>query len=271
MPIFGERHLRSVLARYAVHYNRQRPHRALQLRPPRPESPVPEPIRGKIQRRPILGGLITTRPRPETTGHGPRRGSGTRQDGRESGSRRGGRWGCRRRTPSASPGAGPSTPPGDRRSGRHDGRIGLSCPRTSITGVWGGDEFGVSLQQGDSEGHTLHHPYSTTSRSCSYNQLPLSVQAARPAETDSAQVATVQLDAVDVSCCLLSADACPHLLHHRQTKESRGREHLTHRQMVTSTGTSRNAWDRRDRRHIRPSALRPHRADTRDRGRTGHC
>ena len=58
MLIFGERHLRSVLARYAVHYNRQRPHRALQLRPPRPQSPVPEPIRGKIRRRPILGGLI---------------------------------------------------------------------------------------------------------------------------------------------------------------------------------------------------------------------
>jgi putative transposase len=35
MLIFGERHLRSTLARYAVHYNTQRPHRALQLRPPR--------------------------------------------------------------------------------------------------------------------------------------------------------------------------------------------------------------------------------------------
>jgi transposase InsO family protein len=58
MLIFGERHLRSVLARYAVHYNRKRPHRSLELRPPRPDSPVPEPIRGKIWRRPILGGLI---------------------------------------------------------------------------------------------------------------------------------------------------------------------------------------------------------------------
>jgi hypothetical protein len=29
--IFGEHHLRLVLARYAAHYNRQRPHRALQL------------------------------------------------------------------------------------------------------------------------------------------------------------------------------------------------------------------------------------------------
>jgi transposase InsO family protein len=58
MLIFGERHLRSVLAQYAVHYNTQRPHRALQLRPPRPGSPVPEPVRGKVRRRPVLGGLI---------------------------------------------------------------------------------------------------------------------------------------------------------------------------------------------------------------------
>jgi hypothetical protein len=58
MLIFGERHLRTVLARYAVHYNAQRPHRSQQLRPPRPESPVSEPIRGRIRRRPILGGLI---------------------------------------------------------------------------------------------------------------------------------------------------------------------------------------------------------------------
>jgi putative transposase len=58
MLIFGERHLRSVLTQYAVHYNTQRPHRALLLRPPRPQSPVPEPIPGKIRRRPILGGLI---------------------------------------------------------------------------------------------------------------------------------------------------------------------------------------------------------------------
>ena len=40
MPIFGEHHLRRVLARYAAHYN-ARPHRALQLRPPRPEALVP--------------------------------------------------------------------------------------------------------------------------------------------------------------------------------------------------------------------------------------
>jgi putative transposase len=58
MLIFGEWHLRTMLATYAAHYNTQRPHRALQLRPPRPESPVPEPVHGRIRRRPILGGLI---------------------------------------------------------------------------------------------------------------------------------------------------------------------------------------------------------------------
>ena len=58
MLIFGERHLRSVLAHYSVHYNTQRPHRALQLRPPRPQSPVPEPAYGRVRRQPVLGGLI---------------------------------------------------------------------------------------------------------------------------------------------------------------------------------------------------------------------
>jgi putative transposase len=56
--IFGEQHLRKVLAAYTAHYNTQRPHRALQLRPPRPEAPVPKPVHGRILRRPILGGLI---------------------------------------------------------------------------------------------------------------------------------------------------------------------------------------------------------------------
>ena len=58
MLIFGQRHARRVLAEYAAHYNTQRPHRALQLRPPRPGSPVPQPARGRIRRRPVLGGLI---------------------------------------------------------------------------------------------------------------------------------------------------------------------------------------------------------------------
>ena len=58
MLIFGERHLRRVLALYASHYNTRRPHRALQLRPPRPEALLREPIHGPIRRRPVLGGLI---------------------------------------------------------------------------------------------------------------------------------------------------------------------------------------------------------------------
>jgi putative transposase len=58
MLIFGEWHLRRVLAVYAAYYNARRPHRALRLRPPRPTSPVPEPVDGRIRRRPILGGLL---------------------------------------------------------------------------------------------------------------------------------------------------------------------------------------------------------------------
>jgi transposase InsO family protein len=60
MLIFGERHLRRVLAEYSAHYNTQWPHRAWQLRPSYPESAVPEPAQGRIRRRPILGGLINT-------------------------------------------------------------------------------------------------------------------------------------------------------------------------------------------------------------------
>jgi hypothetical protein len=58
MLIFGEPHLRQVLAGYSAHYNTARPHRALQMRPPRPTSPVPDPVHGRMRRRPILGGLI---------------------------------------------------------------------------------------------------------------------------------------------------------------------------------------------------------------------
>jgi transposase InsO family protein len=56
--IFGERHLRSVLARYGAHYNGRRPHRALRLLPPRPDHPVSDLAHLRIRRRPILGGLI---------------------------------------------------------------------------------------------------------------------------------------------------------------------------------------------------------------------
>jgi putative transposase len=58
MLIFGEPHLRLVLAGYARHYNGQRPHRSRGLRPPRPEHPVADLAQKQIKRRPILGGLI---------------------------------------------------------------------------------------------------------------------------------------------------------------------------------------------------------------------
>jgi putative transposase len=41
MLIFGERHLRPVLADYAAHYNGRRPHRSRQLRPPIPTTLSP--------------------------------------------------------------------------------------------------------------------------------------------------------------------------------------------------------------------------------------
>jgi putative transposase len=58
MLIFGERHLLLVLADYAAHYNGRRPHRSRQLRPPRPDHPIADLSRNRIQRRPVLGGLI---------------------------------------------------------------------------------------------------------------------------------------------------------------------------------------------------------------------
>jgi putative transposase len=40
MLIFGERHLRVVMAEYEAHYNGRRPHRSRQLHPPRPDQPA---------------------------------------------------------------------------------------------------------------------------------------------------------------------------------------------------------------------------------------
>ena len=56
--IFGERQLRHVLNVYARHYNGQRPHRSRQLRPPRPDDPIPTRPARRITRRTILGGLL---------------------------------------------------------------------------------------------------------------------------------------------------------------------------------------------------------------------
>jgi putative transposase len=58
MLIFGERHLRSILAEYEAHYNGRRPHRSRQLRPPQPDHPVADLSQERIKRRPVLGGLV---------------------------------------------------------------------------------------------------------------------------------------------------------------------------------------------------------------------
>ena len=54
MLIFGERHLRLVLA----DYNGRRPHCSRELRPPRPDHPVADLSQEQIKRRPVLGVLI---------------------------------------------------------------------------------------------------------------------------------------------------------------------------------------------------------------------
>lgn len=58
MLIFGEGHLRTVLAEYLRHYNGRRPHRALHLQPPRPDHPSADIPTARIKRRSVLGGLI---------------------------------------------------------------------------------------------------------------------------------------------------------------------------------------------------------------------
>nr|WP_231931227.1 transposase [Micromonospora coriariae] len=49
MLIVGDRHLRRTLDRYARHYNGRRPHRALQLLPPRSDRPVVDRAHERIK------------------------------------------------------------------------------------------------------------------------------------------------------------------------------------------------------------------------------
>jgi putative transposase len=55
--ILNRRHLERVLRVYVHHYNRERPHRALELRPPEPRAHA-RSAAGEIHRRDRLGGLI---------------------------------------------------------------------------------------------------------------------------------------------------------------------------------------------------------------------
>jgi putative transposase len=61
--ILGERHLRSVLTEYQVHYNTARPHQGIAQRVPDDEPDAPRATvlnvgRQQIRRKPVLGGLI---------------------------------------------------------------------------------------------------------------------------------------------------------------------------------------------------------------------
>ena len=56
--VLNRRHLEHALRVYAEHYNRQRPHRALALRPPNGQAKPSLPALGEIQRHDRLGGLI---------------------------------------------------------------------------------------------------------------------------------------------------------------------------------------------------------------------
>jgi len=58
--IFSRRHLERVLKIYIRHYNRQRPHRALQLQAPEQKEfeRMPLPVDTRVRRRDRLGGLL---------------------------------------------------------------------------------------------------------------------------------------------------------------------------------------------------------------------
>ena len=49
MLIFGDRHLRSILAEFKAHYNGRRSHRSRQVLPPRPDHPIAGPSRERIK------------------------------------------------------------------------------------------------------------------------------------------------------------------------------------------------------------------------------
>jgi len=56
--VLGRRHLEAVLAEYVDHYNGFRPHRSLELRPPRAPTADPAVVSGPVVRRTRVNGLI---------------------------------------------------------------------------------------------------------------------------------------------------------------------------------------------------------------------
>ncbi len=58
MLIYDERHLRSVLGKYASHYNGHRPHQSRQQRPPDHDCQASPPLDLPVRRRKVLNGVI---------------------------------------------------------------------------------------------------------------------------------------------------------------------------------------------------------------------
>jgi putative transposase len=60
--VWNQRQLHRVLTEYLRHYNTARPHRSLDLQPPRPASRLklvePDTVGAPVQRVDVLGGLI---------------------------------------------------------------------------------------------------------------------------------------------------------------------------------------------------------------------
>ena len=57
--IYGERHLRRILAEYAQHYNEHRPHQSREQRPPLHEPGQTIDMTARITRTPVVHGLIS--------------------------------------------------------------------------------------------------------------------------------------------------------------------------------------------------------------------
>jgi putative transposase len=57
--IYGERHLRQVLAGYSRHYNEHRPHQSREQRPPLHKPGQMIDVTARIKRRQVVNGLIS--------------------------------------------------------------------------------------------------------------------------------------------------------------------------------------------------------------------
>jgi hypothetical protein len=62
--VLGERHLRKILSEYARHYNRHRPHQGLQQNPPLNRVGHVIDLTARIERRRVVGRLISEYHRP---------------------------------------------------------------------------------------------------------------------------------------------------------------------------------------------------------------